>query len=248
MVRPLSGNAASAPRIGWGGVASSLRRYYVDEFQARQVADLSREIRVLDLGGAKILKRGQFDIDRYGFRVVYANLSPAKRPDVQADAARIPFRPCSFDLVVCSELLEHVPEPGAVLLEVHRVLRTGGRLLACIPFLYQIHGDPQDYGRYTETYWRERLASAGFSALTIERQGLYWSVLVDMIRAYVAEGLGNGRVWPGVVRRALGPGVGLAKRTAVWLDQRPRIRANPCLSSFTTGFGIAAVKVGAQGA
>lgn len=245
MAGSIGGNAAASPRITWGGTASSLRRYYVDEFQARHVSVLPAGIRVLDLGGTKILKRGQFDIGRYGFRVVYANLSPAKCPDVQADAVRIPFRAGAFDLVICTELLEHVPEPRAVLAETHRVLKVGGCLLVCAPFLYQIHGDPQDYGRYTDTYWREELVRAGFGVQTIEKQGLYWSVLVDLVRAYLAEGLGSGLVWAGV-RRVLRPAIAVTKRMAVWLDGRRRVRENPCTSSFTTGFGFVAVKDGSR--
>lgn len=239
------GDAAASPRITLGWRANSLRRYYVDEFQARHVSVLPAGIRVLDLGGTKFLKRGQFDIGRYGFRVVYADLSPAKCPDVQADAARIPFRAGSFDLVICTELLEHVREPRTVLVEIYRILRAGGCLPICVPFLYQIHGDPQDYGRYTDRYWREELVRAGFGVQTLERQGLYWSVLTDLVRAYLAEGVGNGRVWARV-RRVLTPGVAVAKRMAVWLDGRRHVREHPCASSFTTGFGFAAVKDGSR--
>lgn len=50
-----------------------------------------------------------------------------------ADAARLPFAPRSFDLVVSCETLEHLPDPGAALGEIRRVLVPGGALLASVP-------------------------------------------------------------------------------------------------------------------
>lgn len=48
---------------------------------------------------------------------------------VQGDATRMPFPDASFDHVHCSWLLEHVPDPMAVLLDVRRVLKRGGEAL-----------------------------------------------------------------------------------------------------------------------
>jgi SAM-dependent methyltransferase len=45
---------------------------------------------------------------------------------VVADARRTPFEDASFDGVLCSNLLEHTPEPEAVIREIERVLRPGG--------------------------------------------------------------------------------------------------------------------------
>ncbi len=90
----------------------SLRRYFVDAFHFRHVPGLPVGEPVLDLAGNRIGKRGCFDIERYGLPVVYANLSPAKRPDVQADGIALPFRTGTFGSVICSELLEHVTVPA----------------------------------------------------------------------------------------------------------------------------------------
>ncbi|WP_437780009.1 flavin reductase [Sorangium sp. So ce1097] len=51
----------------------------------------------------------------------------------EALATRLPFPDASFDVVTSSNLLLHVPEPGAVLAEASRVLRPGGRLALLEP-------------------------------------------------------------------------------------------------------------------
>lgn len=52
---------------------------------------------------------------------------------IVSDAENIPFRSACFPLVICTEVLEHVPSPDAVIDEVQRLLRRGGRLIGSVP-------------------------------------------------------------------------------------------------------------------
>jgi len=49
------------------------------------------------------------------------------------NALRLPFADQSFDLIVCSEVLEHIPNYEAALKEVARVLKPGGQLVISVP-------------------------------------------------------------------------------------------------------------------
>ena len=79
-------------------------------------------------------------------------------------------RPAGFDVVTCMELLEHVPDPVAVLDEIQRVLERGGRLFLAVPFLQPFHAAPHDYRRWTVPGLREELQSKGFH---VRRAGVY---------------------------------------------------------------------------
>lgn len=220
----------------------SLRRHFVDDFHIRHVAGIPQGSLVLDLGGNRVGKRGIFDIDRYNIHVIYANLSVAKLPNIQADAAALPFREGLFDAVICSELLEHVPDPVDVVTEIHRVTKRKGMVLICVPFLNRIHGDPEDYGRYTDRYWRRVLERAGFTEISIEKQGFFWSVLVDMIRDVTYS-----RTQQGVLRRQwgrnlIGAVLSAAKSRALQWDSSVDEADGSILHCFTTGFGIEAIK------
>lgn len=52
---------------------------------------------------------------------------------VAGDAMRLPFPDHSFDAVICSEVLEHVPDWRGAITEIARVLRPGGRLCVSVP-------------------------------------------------------------------------------------------------------------------
>jgi SAM-dependent methyltransferase len=78
-------------------------------------------------------------------------LDPVAYPhnDVQADAHFLPFRDTTFEVIVCTEVLEHVHTPSQALAEMRRVLKPGGTLVLTTPFAYPIHHAPCDYYRFT---------------------------------------------------------------------------------------------------
>ncbi len=220
----------------------SLRRYYVDEFFTRQARLFKPGAQVLDLGGQKSPKRGQFCIDRYNVRVCYANLSTTHHPDVQIDAAMLPFRDKAFDMIVCAEVLEHAPAPRPILQEAYRVLRPGGVLLITAPFLFPIHADPHDYARYTEAFWEMNLKQIGFKELKVEAQGFFWSVATDMVRAWLYEMVRQGRMSSSLLQRISRACIAKGKYWALARDHHSKREAKGFLQRYTTGYGISVVR------
>ena len=51
----------------------------------------------------------------------------------RADATKLPFKDNSFDVVICSEVLEHIPENRAAIAELVRVLKKGKKLVVSVP-------------------------------------------------------------------------------------------------------------------
>src|SRR5262249_35206530 len=99
---------------------------------------------VLDIGGPP--RRGRL---RAPPPAGWVGAHLAGRCDVRADIVALPFRSGAFDAIKATEVLEHVPDPVTALRECARVLRAGGHLVATAPFLERLHGDPDDYARFT---------------------------------------------------------------------------------------------------
>ena len=71
--------------------------------------------------------------------------------DVAANAEVLPFADESFDGVIASNLLEHVSNPAAVVAEMRRVCKRGGRIYADFTSVHPYHGFPHHYFNATET-------------------------------------------------------------------------------------------------
>ena len=87
-------------------------------------------------------------------RYVSADLESG-RAMVEADLTALPFEDAAFDLVLCSHVLEHVPDDRAALRELRRVLRPGGLAVIQTPVN---HDQPVTYEDASVTDPEERLS------------------------------------------------------------------------------------------
>ncbi len=91
--------------------------------------------------------------------------------DAIASAQRLPFRDDTFDCVLCTEVLEHLPNPVQALTEFRRVLKTGGRIFLTTPFFNPLHEIPYDYYRYTPFALRYMAEQAGLQLESLVEKG-----------------------------------------------------------------------------
>jgi len=81
---------------------------------------------------------------------VSLDIRPGPGVQVVGDAQALGIGDGRFDVVLCTEVLEHLPEPQKAIDEMFRVLKPGGELLLTTRFLFPIHDAPHDYFRYTK--------------------------------------------------------------------------------------------------
>ncbi len=164
--------------------------WYANRLLERGVADVTRGLsgrRVLDVGCGVQPYRHLLA----GFALYVGFDSPSRpdsagKADAFGDATALPFTNGCADAVLCTEVMEHVPEPDTMLSEIHRVLRAGGSLVVSVPFTWQLHDEPHDYWRFTEFGLRVILERNGFEVVALRStNGTLGALLQSRVYALV---------------------------------------------------------------
>jgi SAM-dependent methyltransferase len=161
--------------------APIVRRPHI-AFLRQAASTLSPEQRILDVGSGLSPYRELFAHTSYVTcdwdQSLYV---PDVPPDIVAPADQIPVEDGSFDAVLCTEVLEHVPAPWDVLREFHRIIRPGGAVWITAPFTWPLHEQPHDYYRYTGFGLRHLLERAGFSRVEVTPLSDTFSTLSQLV-------------------------------------------------------------------
>jgi SAM-dependent methyltransferase len=161
------------------------------------------------------------------------------RIEYVSDITAIPVPDESFDAVLCTEVLEHVPEPIAAINEIGRLLRVGGRLFLSAPLGSGLHQQPHHYyGGYTPHFYRRFLPECGMEIVRMTPNGGFYRHLAQelaraawLIPRHERYSRWNPAGW--LVRRVLG------RWLPLWLS---RLDERHMVEEFTVGFHVEARK------
>jgi len=132
--------------------------------------------RLLDVGcGARPYERLFPDVSLY----VALDLPSNPRADVHGNGLALPFEGEGFDVVFCSQVLEHVSEPGKLIREFARVLKPGGRLLLTAPQTWGLHCEPNDFYRFTKYGLCYLAESNGFAVVDVAPTCGVWATMAQ---------------------------------------------------------------------
>jgi SAM-dependent methyltransferase len=125
--------------------------------------------RALDLGADKSPYRTVL-VER-GFDVETLDISADAGATHVGTAEETRLADASFDLVLCTQVLEHCDDPWAAAREIHRIVRRGGHVIATAPHVWFYHPHPKDHWRFTQEGLVRLFRSAGLTPVTLLSQG-----------------------------------------------------------------------------
>jgi ubiquinone/menaquinone biosynthesis C-methylase UbiE len=85
------------------------------------------------------------------------------------DGENIPFENESFENIICTEVIEHIPSPEKIISEMHRVLKPNGLAIITLPWSARVHFAPYDFCRYTP--YKLKLLFQNFNEVNIQNRG-----------------------------------------------------------------------------
>jgi SAM-dependent methyltransferase len=105
--------------------------------------------------------------------------------DIVSDITDIPVEDASFDTVLCTEVLEHIPYPDQAIKEISRILKSGGKLILTAPFQSMTHFAPFHFCTGFNIYWYKKiLANNGLEIISSNRNGNYFDCLCqELVRS-----------------------------------------------------------------
>lgn len=99
--------------------------------------------------------------------------TPVARQKKEADfyytGESMPFKNSEFDLILCTQVLEHVFEPDKFLSELRRIANAGAELVLTVPFVWDEHEQPYDFARYSSFGLKDLIQRNGWEVVHFEK-------------------------------------------------------------------------------
>lgn len=166
------------------------------------IATLIREVpgpgRALDLGADRSPYR--LLLEKRGFTVNTIDVAADSGADFVGTVESTGLDDRSFDLVLCTQVLEHCDDPWQGVREIRRILKPGGHAILSVPHVWFYHPHPKDHWRFTQEGLVHLCRGGGLAPRTLLSQGgsLLSAAQVMNFLAYGVLGRAGAPVYAGL--------------------------------------------------
>jgi SAM-dependent methyltransferase len=99
--------------------------------------------------------------------------------DIVSDITEIPVENNSYDAILCTEVIEHVPNPIDAVKEMGRILKPGGTIIISSPFFSLSHFAPYHFYSGFNKYFYQHVFNSGFYIKSCVAYGNYFEVIAQ---------------------------------------------------------------------
>jgi len=138
-------------------------------------------------------------------------------------AHKIPTKNNFFNSIICTEVLEHIPNPRTTFSEFNRILKPNGKLFITVPFIIQPHEVPYDYFRYTPYILKKILKKRGFNVIFICPRCGVFTTIINIFLSWLYSKISNKNSEPTIkysppLTLCLKALVAISSKLDIWLD------------------------------
>ncbi len=112
------------------------------------------------------------------------DISNSGKADLVCDVLDIRVENEIADSVLCTQVIEHVPDPDKLISEIHRISKPGAYCILTAPHFSRIHGAPNDFFRFTPFGLRYLFEKHGFEIIAIEGMKGGWLTFIYLVMFY----------------------------------------------------------------
>ena len=211
-------------------VQYAVRKPLLAWLSSQQVAGLE----LLDVGCGD---RPYEELLRGAARIVGFDVPGNVHADLHGSIDAIPVDDGSFDVVLCLQVLEHVPDPAAAVRELRRVVKPGGRVLLSTHGVYPYHPNPEDLWRWTHSGLDRLFRDNGDWSSVSVSAGAGTAGTVAMLAAHLVDLLFK----RARLRRAARPFVALLNAAGEGLDNAIPLLRQPVPGSLAANYHVEAI-------
>ena len=144
---------------------SLLRSYQLNECKNIKLKGYS-----IEFGAYKDKKKNFNNFFSGNTKFIFSNVYNKKDKDyIKLDLTKkLKTKSNKFDNILLFNVLEHLNDHNKTFSEIFRILKKNGLLIGSTPFLYQVHGAPNDYFRFTKNFFEEKLKKINLKKLELK--------------------------------------------------------------------------------
>ncbi|PIR72801.1 MAG: hypothetical protein COV26_02030 [Candidatus Nealsonbacteria bacterium CG10_big_fil_rev_8_21_14_0_10_36_23] len=167
-------------------------QYYLKSYEYMVVEAVKKYVKgiLVDIGcGRQVYKKELLPFVKKYIGVDHPNISRLyknkEKPDILADATKIPLKEGYCNTALMISVLEHLPYPQRAVKEANRILSKRGYLILITVQNYVLHDTPFDFFRYTRFGLKKILEDAGFKVITIKPLGNFFELMGQYLNVFL---------------------------------------------------------------
>ena len=141
---------------------------------------------IIEFGASEKIEKNIFNKNLKNAKITYSNLNSLDKKFINIDLQKNFFLKTKYDYIIIFNVLEHLLDPNLALKNLSSICKKNGKIIGSTPFIFRVHGAPNDYSRFTKDHLIELLKSNNFKNIEIIELGTGpFLACISLLRSYL---------------------------------------------------------------